>query len=244
MAFARKGFHALQNKMDEVLPVCPCCGKNAVWMTESRNGFSTVSCKFKCQQCGAVFSTEYDWKITNWNHVVTYTESGSGDNVLALELGRSYYCGELHGKLLRNEETVFEDRRPQATPLSVAEYAEVKEKTAAKRKKTTVIVVISIILSVTFGLVCGFAYDALSSISSDAEESGPLTYENFCKISEGMSYSAVCDLLGGEGTYVSGASSGGYSYVIYSWSNYSGTKVVTVGFDNGKVSSKAQIGLQ
>ena len=213
-------------------------------MTESHNGFSTFSCKFKCQQCGAVFSTEFDWVITNWKQIITYTESGNGGNVLALELGRSYYCGELQGKLLRNEETVFEEQRPQAKPLSVVEHAAITGSAAAQRKKVTAIIVFTVIFIVVFGLVFGLVYNSPSSYSSDTGSPGKLTYANFCKISEGMSYSAVCNLLGGEGTYVSGASSGGYSYAIYSWSNHSGTKIVTVGFDNGKVSSKAQVGLQ
>lgn len=242
MSFSRKGFHALQDKMDEVLPICPCCGKSAVWLTESHNGFSTVSCKFKCQQCGAVFSTEFDWFITSWKQIVTFSESGSDGNVLGLELGKSYRCGELNNKLTGNHNAVFEEQSV-ARPLSPAEHAAVFGAVAAKKKKVTAVIVFVVIFLISFGLVFGLLYEP----PLDGSEVGTpekLTYANFSKISDGMSYSAVCDLLGGEGTYMSGASSGGYSFVIYAWSNYSGTKIVTVGFENGRVISKAQAGLQ
>ena len=66
-----------------------------------------------------------------------------------------------------------------------------------------------------------------------------------------MTYSEVCNILGGSGTleassYIPGDSTYGipsYRCEIYDWSNRAGTKIVSVVFMNGKVESKSQAGL-
>lgn len=72
-----------------------------------------------------------------------------------------------------------------------------------------------------------------------------LTYENYNKISTGMSYNSVVEIFdGNEGVLDSTASSGDYTISYYTWSNSSGSKIVVVGFENGYVMTKSQFGLR
>lgn len=60
-----------------------------------------------------------------------------------------------------------------------------------------------------------------------------------------MSYSEVCDLLGGNGKLDTSSGYGGYTLAYYSW-EYNGLTVyraIIVGFENGKVCAKSQVGL-
>ena len=71
-----------------------------------------------------------------------------------------------------------------------------------------------------------------------------LTYENYLKIENGMTYSEVVDILGGyEGTLDTSAGSEGYYLEYYSWTSEYGLEIITIGFENGKVMAKSQIGL-
>lgn len=80
--------------------------------------------------------------------------------------------------------------------------------------------------------------DGTSSITT------PINYDNYVKIEEGMTYNRVVDILGGQqGELDTSSSYGGYTYKIYTWSNASGTRIITVSFMNNKVSAKSQIGL-
>lgn len=71
-----------------------------------------------------------------------------------------------------------------------------------------------------------------------------LCYENYSKISNGMSYSQVVDILDGHsGEEYLSSGSGNYRLSYYSWQNGSGTKCIIVGFENGQVCAKSQYGL-
>ena len=80
--------------------------------------------------------------------------------------------------------------------------------------------------------------------NSYVSPSSYLTYSNYIKIQNGMTYSQVVEILGndpGECTTESGY--GGYTLSYYTWTNYSGTKCIVIGFENGKVCTKSQYGL-
>ena len=71
-----------------------------------------------------------------------------------------------------------------------------------------------------------------------------LTYDNYTKIQNGMSYSEVVSILGNnEGTLDTSAGYGGYTLSYYTWQNASGTRYIVLGFENGRVCAKSQYGL-
>ena len=71
-----------------------------------------------------------------------------------------------------------------------------------------------------------------------------LTMENFNKVSTGMSYSQVVEIFDDhQGELQSSSSYGGITMSIDVWSNESGTRVVSIMFENGAVTTKSQIGL-
>ena len=71
-----------------------------------------------------------------------------------------------------------------------------------------------------------------------------LTYSNYTQIQNGMSYSQVVDILDGhQGVLDTSSSYGGYTLSYYTWTNSSGTRCIVVGFENGKVCTKSQYGL-
>lgn len=71
-----------------------------------------------------------------------------------------------------------------------------------------------------------------------------LTYDNYIQIQNGMTYQEVVDILGGyDGTLDTSAGSGGYYLEYYYWSSEYGFEIITVGFENGRVCAKSQIGL-
>ena len=98
-------------------------------------------------------------------------------------------------------------------------------------------IIVAVVVIVIIGVVVG----VLVSKTGGNEY---LTYDNYMKIKNGMSYSQVCAVLGGHsGTLDTTSSYGGYTMSIYMWSNSSGTKCIVVTFDNGAVSAKSQYGL-
>ena len=71
---------------------------------------------------------------------------------------------------------------------------------------------------------------------------GPkITKAEYDKIKDGMTYSQVCDIIGGEGEL--GSSFGGAS--VYTWEGVGSTGAnAVITFYNGKVTGKAQAGLR
>lgn len=71
-----------------------------------------------------------------------------------------------------------------------------------------------------------------------------LTYDNYMKIKNGMSYNEVVEILDGHKGELD-TSGGGYGYYLsyYSWTNASGSACIVVCFENGRVCAKSQYGL-
>lgn len=83
-------------------------------------------------------------------------------------------------------------------------------------------------------------------VSSSGKPKSGLTYENYLKVQNGMTYTEVCDIFGQSGIQQSNTEAEGYSLTVYSWeknSTFSYANVVVM-FENGKVTSKSQVGLQ
>lgn len=70
-----------------------------------------------------------------------------------------------------------------------------------------------------------------------------LTYSNYSKIENGMTYKEVVDMLGEEGKLSTSGGSNSYYLEYYEWFNSSGTKIIVIGFENGRVCAKSQTGL-
>lgn len=108
-------------------------------------------------------------------------------------------------------------------------------------KRNKIIGVITFIVScvVIFGV-------AIAASKSGGSSTGDyLTYNNYVCIRDGMTYSQVVNVLGGNSGVLSTSSSyDGYTLSYYTWSNRSGTKCIVVGFENNKVCAKSQYGLR
>ncbi len=74
------------------------------------------------------------------------------------------------------------------------------------------------------------------------KDTAGVTIENFNKLKTGMRYEDVVKILGSEGTVVSENEIGGYKTTMYQWK---GGYVANMNcmFQNGKLMSKAQFGL-
>lgn len=89
------------------------------------------------------------------------------------------------------------------------------------------------------------ALNELSNITIEENiQDEKATLEKFNKISTGMTYQEVVDIMGEEGTLSTESSYGSQTMQVYSWSASNGISNATVSFMNGKVSGKSQIGLK
>lgn len=105
--------------------------------------------------------------------------------------------------------------------------------------KTAIGVVVAIIIGVIIGVIL-FAV----IISSVGGSNSYLTYENYMKIHNGMTYNEVVDVLdGNQGELNTSGGYGDYTLSYYTWSNSLGTRCIVVGFENGRVCAKSQYGL-
>jgi len=105
-------------------------------------------------------------------------------------------------------------------------------------KAIALLIVGVIAISTVIALLIVFAIDSPS-------ENSYLNIKNFNQISNGMTYEQVVEILDDhEGTLQSSAGSGEYLLEYYNWTNDSGTKIIVVGFQNGLVTVKSQIGLK
>jgi len=105
-------------------------------------------------------------------------------------------------------------------------------------KAIALLIVGVIAISTVIALLIVFAIDSPS-------ENSYLNIKNFNQISNGMTYEQVVEILDDhEGTLQSSAGSGEYLLEYYNWTNDSGTKIIVVGFQNGLVTAKSQIGLK
>lgn len=100
--------------------------------------------------------------------------------------------------------------------------------------KTAIGVVVVIIIGVILFAV----------IISSAGGYSYLTYENYMKIHNGMTYNEVLDVLDGhQGKLDTSAGYGDYTLSYYTWTNSSGSRCIVIGFENGRVCAKSQYGL-
>ena len=114
-------------------------------------------------------------------------------------------------------------------------------------KAFLLLVVISVLTVSLFG--CFTPNDLIKGTSADVINSeASISLEEFNKIETGMTYEEVRDIIGGEGTLSSSVDMGigdEYKTELYQWTG-DGTigANANVTFQNGKVISKAQIGLK
>lgn len=71
-----------------------------------------------------------------------------------------------------------------------------------------------------------------------------ITKAAYKKIKSGMTYDEVIKAVGGEGELTGSSKVAGYTTKIYTWNGSSAGANATVTFQNGKVQSKAQVGLE
>ena len=106
-------------------------------------------------------------------------------------------------------------------------------------KKAVIIATCSIIAILCFIVLIVVVFDSSPSGSSY------LNMTNFNKITNGMTYEQVVDVLEDhDGTLDTSSSSGGYTLEYYTWTNADSTKIIVVGFENGRVCAKSQVGLR
>ena len=106
-------------------------------------------------------------------------------------------------------------------------------RTIKNKNSFWIIVICVVICIIVLGIVFGFM----------GQETSAITYENYQKIQNGMTYTQVVDVFGGkDGELESYSSSGGYTLEFYSWTRGDYASVV-ICFENGLVTSKSQFGL-
>ena len=81
-----------------------------------------------------------------------------------------------------------------------------------------------------------------SSPPASASGSSGLTYANYLRLRDGMSYSEAVEILGSAGEEVSRSEIAGYTTVMYQWKRWTGANMNAM-FQNGKLVTKAQFGL-
>ena len=79
--------------------------------------------------------------------------------------------------------------------------------------------------------------------TTQKKETG-VTMEKFTAINEGMTYEEVVKILGSEGEVISSNELAGIKTVMYKWNGTSVMSNMNATFQNGKMVSKAQLGLK
>lgn len=85
------------------------------------------------------------------------------------------------------------------------------------------------------------ANKAQAGVDNDA---ATITAEMYDKIETGMTIDEVVNIIGGEGALASESEVGGLNAQVYTWYGKDGISNANITFSNGKVQSKAQIGLE
>lgn len=83
-----------------------------------------------------------------------------------------------------------------------------------------------------------------SKLASISDAGNKITLEQYNKIKEGMTYQQVVNIVGSEGSLTANSSAGGISIEMYTWVGDGSYAVAEIGFQNGKVISMTQIGLE
>lgn len=89
----------------------------------------------------------------------------------------------------------------------------------------------------------GMIFGAGNSDEKEEENACYATLEKFNQIQNGMTYKEVTDIIGCEGTLSTESSYGNSSMAIYYWYAKNGISNMNVNIMNGKVTAKAQLGL-
>ena len=235
-----------QSAIDKNLPYCPFCGEYAHWLLEKKSGFTTVTFEFMCEKCGGRLMQESVGLFSL--DVLEVTDCGK-KNEKDLSLHGTYHISTLRetsenlrrDRFLQENDPIYEkteklSEEPKRTvavqngiPISITPRP---DRTRAKFWTAVVSIAIIAIAVIIILLI----------VLPNAGSNG-LTYEKYARISNGMTYSQVVDILGDDGELTSSAGVSGYTLQYYSWTNASGTRVVVVGFENGRVCAKSQIGL-
>ena len=80
--------------------------------------------------------------------------------------------------------------------------------------------------------------------TSENSEDVKVTLEQYNKIEDGMTYDEVVSIFGGKETSSSESEVAGIKSQIMTWNGNGNFSVVSIGFTDGKVSSKSQTGLE
>lgn len=241
-----------QKEIDEKLPICPFCGEPAHWLLEIHRGFSSFTTEFMCERCKARLMQE----SVGFFRLDTLLVTDIGNNNLArLQLNGAYHISAL-GSVARS---LHNNRDGEVFNATASTGKEMETETndviggqvqntiyngppvavSAPPNKSSAKVVVTIvsIAAILFSLL----YILLTVVSCEAY--GSLTYENYLKIHNGMTYSQVAEIFNSPGELTTSGGFEDYSLTYYTWQNSSGTKIVVVGFENNRVCAKSQIGL-
>ena len=83
-----------------------------------------------------------------------------------------------------------------------------------------------------------------TKMASIYDEGNTITLEQYNKIKEGMTYQQVVDIVGSEGSLTVNSSAGGISIEMYTWVSDNSYGLAEIGFQDGKVISMTQFGLE
>lgn len=235
MAYKRyDGFYgkALQQKIDNLTP-CPFCGENSHWLLDIQTGFSrnTVTCM--CEKCGAKLNTESNG--FDWNDNMRVVDLGN-KNVNELALNSTYHIQALRSISSKTVNNNGDSNLNPTPTINNSSVSSTNTATAVKNKWVWGVVAFVAVFVIVLSIILG-SRGCSSSVNY-------LTYDNYMKIQNGMSYSEVVEILGGhEGQLDTESGYGGYTLKYYTWTNSSGTRCIVVGFENNRVCAKSQYGL-
>ncbi len=80
-------------------------------------------------------------------------------------------------------------------------------------------------------------------LTSSSSESQLVTMSEYNQIYDGMTYGDVVRIIGSRGEELSRSSTAGYTITMYAWKNKNGSNMTAM-FENGKLTTKSQIGLR
>ena len=86
-------------------------------------------------------------------------------------------------------------------------------------------------------------YSSSEFLAKYAEANSSCTYEEYLSIEIGMSYEEVVRIVGSDGEQLSSVAIGGHTSTLFSWDGAKEFSSIVVTFQDGKVVSKAQFGL-
>ena len=137
------------------------------------------------------------------------------------------------------------DKKAKVCP--VCHRAQSKGKGCLIAAIVTIVVIVGIVLAIVIPIAVSVGSGEFnpSSASSGSANSQYITYAEYKKIQNGMTYDEVVSIIGSGGTELSSSGSGQFYTVIYMWYGDGITGAnANVTFQNGVVIAKAQVGLK